>query len=92
MAPVLESDGEEDGVGLEAADEAEACRMLVGGEIAADTFDVEAFLPVAAAAHASLTAASSSAARRSHASVFLWFSYVFLWFSYTFGSGSVAGC
>ena len=54
-----ESDGEEDGVGLEAADEAEACRMLVGGEIAADTFDVEAFLPVAAAAMGSLSQMSS---------------------------------
>lgn len=31
------------------SDAAEACRMLVGGEISSDTFDVESFLPLAAA-------------------------------------------
>ena len=35
--------------------------MLVGGEIAADTFDVDAFLPVAAAAMGSLSQMSSPA-------------------------------
>ena len=56
-----DDDGDEEDVGLAAADEAEACRMLVGGEIAADTFDVDAFLPVAAAAMGSLSQMSSPA-------------------------------
>ena len=58
---VLDDDDDEGGagVGLEAVEQAEACRMLVGGEINADTFDVEAFLPVAAAAMGSLSQMSS---------------------------------
>ena len=36
------------------SDAAEACRMLVGGEIASETFDVDAFLPLAATAMGSL--------------------------------------
>ena len=66
VASDREDEDEEDaeGVGLEADDQADACRMLVNGEIAADTFDVEAFLPVAAAAMGSLSEMSSVRALR----------------------------
>lgn len=40
---------------LPPSDAAEACRMLVGGEIASDTFDVDAFLPLAAASMGSIS-------------------------------------
>ena len=47
------------GVDFEPTDAAEACRMLVGGEITSYTFDVEAFLPLAAASMGSLSQMSS---------------------------------
>ena len=44
---------------LPPSDAAEACRMLVGGEIASETFDVDAFLPLAAATMGSLSQMNS---------------------------------
>lgn len=44
---------------LPPSDAAEACRMLVGGEISSDTFDVDAFLPLAAASMGSLSQMNS---------------------------------
>ena len=44
---------------LPPSDAAEACRMLVGGEINTDTFDVDAFLPLAAATMGSLSQMNS---------------------------------